>query len=160
MSANKFKVGDKVKVRKNLIEGRQYGCIYCNTDMAALGLSGKTFTISVVDINAYQLEGYNFWWTNEMLEPAEKTLDNLCVGDFIKSGPNIRKVLAKTDGCYLLSKDRKYTYAGDWYTVNDIKGYGYILVELDGLDPAIEIDGKKYARVDVEEAIKYLNPID
>ena len=76
MSANKFKVGDKVKVRKNLIEGRQYGCIYCNTDMAALGLSGKTFTISVVDINAYQLEGYNFWWTNEMLEPVsiKKTL--------------------------------------------------------------------------------------
>ena len=72
MSANKFKVGDKVKVRKNLIEGRQYGCIYCNTDMAALSLiSGKTFTISVVDINAYQLEGYNFWWTDEMLEPVE-----------------------------------------------------------------------------------------
>lgn len=76
MSANKFKVGDKVKVRKNLIEGRQYGCIYCNTDMAGLGLSGKTFTISVVDINAYQLEGYDFWWTDEMLELVEKNLDN------------------------------------------------------------------------------------
>lgn len=30
MSANKFKVGDKVKARKNLIEGRQYGYIHCN----------------------------------------------------------------------------------------------------------------------------------
>lgn len=34
MSANKFKVGDKVKVRKNLIGGRKYGYIHCNTDMA------------------------------------------------------------------------------------------------------------------------------
>ena len=28
MSANKFKVGDKVRVRKNLVKGRQYGRIY------------------------------------------------------------------------------------------------------------------------------------
>ena len=71
MSATRFKIGDKARARKNLIEGKQYGYIYCNTDMAALGLSGKTFTISVVDINAYQLEGCNFWWTDEMLEPVE-----------------------------------------------------------------------------------------
>ena len=51
MSANKFKVGDKVRVRKNLVKGRQYGRIYYNADMAGLGLSGKTFTISTVDIN-------------------------------------------------------------------------------------------------------------
>lgn len=160
MSATRFKIGDKVRARKNLIEGKQYGYIYCNTDMAALGLSGKTFTISVVDINAYQLEGYNFWWTNEMLEPAEKTLDNLCVGDFIKSGSSVRKVLAAVDGCYLLSHIEKYTHAFAWYTVNELREGGYNFIELDAPEPTIEIDGKKYKKADVEKAIKNLKPID
>ena len=160
MSANKFKVGDKVKVRKYLIEGRQYGCIYCNTDMAGLGLSGKTFTISVVDINAYQLEGYKFWWTDEMLELAERPLDNLCAGDFVRDMIGTKKILAKVDGCYLLSVSEEYTDAGSWYTVSDLKNLGYSFVELNTPEPTIEIDGKKYKKADVEKAIKDLEPID
>ena len=160
MSANKFKVGDKVRVRKDLVEGRQYGYIYFNTDMAALSLSGKTFTISVVDINAYQLEGYNFWWTDEMLEPAEKTLDNLCAGDFIKSGDSIRKILATVDSCYLLSCVGVYTTTGGWYTINEIENTGYSPAGSGAPEPTIEIDGKKYKKADVEKAIKDLEVVD
>lgn len=158
MSANKFKVGDKVKARKNLIEGRQYGCIYCNTDMAGLGLSGKTFTISVVDINAYQLEGYDFWWTDEMLELAERPLDNLCAGDFVKSGDGIRKILAALDGCYLLSYIERYDTADGWYTVKELQARGF-----EFFDPQmkpIKINGKTYNKADVKKAIKDLEPID
>lgn len=157
MSANKFKVGDKVKVRKYLIEGRQYGCIYCNTDMAALGLSGKTFTISVVDINTYQLEGYNFWWTDEMLEPADKTLDNLCAGDFIGRGDTVKRVLAVIGDCYLLSVAKKYIAADEWYTASELAEYGFKPIDI---EKTIEIDGKKYNKAEVEEAIKDLQPID
>lgn len=160
MSANKFKVGDKVKARKNLIKGRQYGYIHCNTDMAALGLSGKTFTISVVDINAYQLGGYNFWWTDEMLELAERPLDNLCAGDFVSSGSSIRKILAAVDGCYLLSYIGEYTATGSWCTVDELKEAGYSFIELDTPELTIEIDGKKYEKADVEKAIKDLEPIE
>lgn len=160
MSATKFEVGDKLKVCKNLIEGRQYGCIYCNTDMAALGLSGKTFTISVVDINAYQLEGCNFWWTDEMLEPVEKTLDNLCAGDFVRGGCHTRKVLAAIDDCYLLSDFEDHNSTAAWYTVHDLKEFGYSIVEPTAPEPTIEIDGKKYNKSEVEEAIKDLEPID
>ena len=34
MSANKFKVGDKVKVREGLIAGEYYGGVYCTNSMA------------------------------------------------------------------------------------------------------------------------------
>lgn len=158
MSANKFKVGDKVRVHKNLIEGRQYGYIYCNTDMAALGLSGETFTISVVDINAYQLEGYKFWWTDEMLEPVEKTLDNLCVNDFVRSSNGTRKVLAVLENCCLLSCLNAYDLADSWYTIEELKVDGFYF--FDPQVKVIEINGKKYDEADIERAIKDLEPIE
>ena len=166
MSANKFKVGDKVKVRKNLIEGRQYGCIYCNTDMAALGLSGKTFTISVVDINAYQLEGYNFWWTNEMLEPVsiKKTLKNMEKGDVVVNKPDYdypRTVLLAIDGCYLLSAVARPTVASCWRTAEELRVSGCTVQQPTPTKiETIEINGKKYNKADVEEAIKDLEVVD
>ena len=109
MSARKFKVGDKVRVRNGLIGGRYYGGVYCTSDTAN---SDKVFTVCFVGRNAYKLEGYDLWWVDEMLEPAEKTLDNLCAGDYVKSGSSIRKVLAAVDGCYLLSNIADYTTVG------------------------------------------------
>lgn len=166
MSANKFKVGDKVKVRKNLIEGRQYGCIYCNTDMAALGLSGKTFTISVVDINAYQLEGYNFWWTNEMLEPVsiKKTLKNMEKGDVVVNKPDYdypRTVLLAIDGCYLLSAVSKPTVASCWRTAEELRVSGCTVQQPTPTKiETIKINGKKYKKADVEKAIKDLEVVE
>ena len=160
MSANKFKVGDKVRVRKNLIEGRQYGRIYCNADMAGLGLSGKTFTISGVDISAYRLENYGFWWSDEMLEPAKKTLDSLCVGDFVKNYNGTKKVLAKLDSCYLLSNVEDYTTANTWYTTDELEKTGYRFIEPPTPEPTIEIDGNNYKKDDIERAIKDLEVVD
>ena len=166
MSANKFKVGDKVKVRKNLIEGRQYGCIYCNTDMAALGLSGKTFTISVVDINAYQLEGYKFCWSDEMLEPVpiKKTLKNMEKGDVVVNKPDYdypRTVLLAIDGCYLLSAVARPTVASCWRTAEELRVSGCTVQQPTPTKiETIEINGKKYNKADVEEAIKDLEVVD
>lgn len=164
MSASKFKVGDKVKVRKNLIEGRQYGYIHCNIDMAALGLSGKTFTISVVDINAYQLEGYNFWWTDEMLEPApiKKTLKNMEKGDVVINQLDYpRTVLLAIDGCYLLSAVSKPTVASCWRTAEELRVSGCTVQQPTPTKiETIKINGKKYKKADVEEAIKDLGVVE
>ena len=166
MSANKFKVGDKVKVRKYLIEGGQYGYIYCNTDMAALGLSGKTFTISVVDINTYQLEGYNFWWTNEMLEPVsiKKTLKNMEKGDVVVNKPDYdypRTVLLAIDGCYLLSAVARPTVASCWRTAEELRVSGCTVQQPTPTKiETIEINGKKYKKAEIEKAIKDLEVVD
>jgi len=158
MSANKFKVGDKVKVRKGLVADKFYGDMYCNSLMASIG--GTVFTINCVKSDFYRVEEYNFCWSDEMLELAEKTIDSLCAGDFVGRESHMRKILAVVDGCYLLSHAGKYTHAFAWYTVNELKEGGYNFIELDSSEPTIEIDGKKYKKVDVEEAIKDLEQIN
>ena len=154
MSANKFKVGDKVRVRRDLVQDKCYDGVRCSSIMARMG--GEVLTIDCVESDYYRVEENIFCWSDEMLEPAGKTLDNLCVGDFVREGHYIRKVLAAIDGCYLLSDFEDYNSTAAWYTVHDLKGFGYSIVEPTAPEPTIEIDGKKYRKADVEKAIKAL----
>lgn len=158
MSANKFKVGDKVKVRKGLIANKYYDDVRCNSAMARMG--GAVLTIDYVKNDYYLVKENAFYWTDEMLEPVEKTLDNLCVGDFVKNAGSVRKVLGRADGCYLLSYQDDHNSTCSWYTVADLSKYGYQPVESDLPESTIEINGKKYKKADVEKAIKDLEPID
>lgn len=155
MSVNKFKVGDKVRVREGLVSGRYYNGIYCTSDMA--NSFGVVFMVSAVNGNTYRLESYDLWWSDIMLEPVEKTLDNLCASDLIKAGGDVRKVLAALDGCYLLSYIERYDTADGWYTVKELEAKGF-----EFFDPQvkpIEIDGKMYDEAEVKKAIKDLEPI-
>lgn len=122
MSVSKFKVGDKVKVRKGLVVDEYYDGVRCSGPM-----------------------------------PVEKTLDNLCAGDFIRCGHIMGKVLVAINGCYLLSKDGLYDVADGWYTAEQLKMDGFEFFDLQV--KTIEINGKKYKKADVEEAIKGLEPI-
>lgn len=158
MSANKFKVGDKVRVRKGLVTNKYYDDVCCSNTMTKLG--GLTLTISYVADNFYKTDECIFNWSDEMLEPAEKTLDNLRAGDFINNEHGTRKILTKMSACYLLSTYEKYTRADSWYTVDDLKRLGYSLVEPDVSEPTIEINGKKYKKADIRKAIKGLEAID
>ncbi len=158
MSTTRFKVGDKVKVREGLVANEYYGDVRCSGLMARMG--GEVLTINHVTSRYYGVNEYNFCWSDKMLEPAEKTLDSLCAGDFIDNEHGTRKILTKMSACYLLSTYEKYTRADSWYTVDDLKRLGYSLVEPDVSEPTIEINGKKYIKADVEEAIKDLEPID
>ena len=158
MSVNKFKVGDKVRVRKGLVIDKYYDGVRCNDSMAKLG--GKLFTIKYVGDNSYSVDGHIFCWSDEMLEPAYKTLDNLRAGDFINNEHGTRKILTKMSACYLLSTYEKYTRADSWYTVDDLKRLGYSLVEPDVSEPTIEINDKKYKKADIRKAIKGLEAID
>ena len=156
MSVNKFKVGDKVRVREGLVSGRYYNGIYCTSDMA--NSFGVVFMVSAVNGNTYRLESYDLWWSDIMLEPVEKTLDNLCASDLIKAGGDVRKVLAVLDGCYLLSYIERYDTADGWYTVKELEAKGF-----EFFDPQmkpIEIDGKRYDKAEVKKVIKDLEPIE
>lgn len=154
MSANKFKIGDKVRVRKGLVIDKYYDGVRCNDSMAKLG--GKLFTIKYVGDNSYSVDGYIFCWSDEMLEPAYKTLDDLCAGDCIKSGSSIRKILAAVDGCYLLSYLKTYDVADKWYTAEQLKVDGFEL--FDPQTKTIEIDGKTYDEAEVKKAVQDLEP--
>lgn len=159
MSVNKFKVGDKVKARKGLVANEYYDDVRCNSSMAKMG--GKVFTIRKIHRDYYKATGNEWSWSDQMLEPAKKTLDNLCRGDMIRdSHGDTRKILAALDGCYLLNFGGNEDATGDWYTVAELKKLDYQVFDPNSPKATIEINGKKYDKAEVEEAIKDLETIE
>lgn len=78
----KYKVGDKVKVRENLIHGEKYGGMTFYMD----GWKGKVVTISLVDsLGCYEIaEDEDKWaWTDEMFEGIAEN-KRYKVGDKVK----------------------------------------------------------------------------
>ena len=67
----KYKVGDKVRVRKDLEVGKDYGNHDVVEDMKKY--EGKEFIIDEVRRNYYRLKDENwYYWTDEMLELVEE----------------------------------------------------------------------------------------
>lgn len=68
----RFKVGDKVRVREDLVAGTKYGSLPFVKGMEVL--KGKEFIVeSTFGHNgAYNLKGIDWFWTDEMLEPVEE----------------------------------------------------------------------------------------
>ena len=157
MSASKFKVGDKVGVRKDLEVDCTYGGYLFTSSMERLVDGVNVITGMHNDDDAYLLNRRDEGWTDEMLEPVEKTLDNLCAGDLVQRSGMTRKVLAAVDGCYLLSNTEEYTVAGEWYTASELAKYHFKPIDREN---TIEINGKMYNKADVEEAAKDLEPIE
>jgi len=63
-----FKVGDQIRIRPDLSQGIAYGNLEANDGMCAL--KGKTCTISSQICDTYyKLDGCDYLWTEDMLEP-------------------------------------------------------------------------------------------
>ena len=69
----KYKIGDKVRVRKDLVPDTYYGGV-CYVDYMD-GFKGKECIITDMDGISYQMDNFNFWWTDEMLEPVDDLLE-------------------------------------------------------------------------------------
>lgn len=67
----KYKVGDKVRIRKDLISGRRYHDFLITRDMCEMG--GEEAVVKKANNRSYILstEGAEYNWTDEMLEPVE-----------------------------------------------------------------------------------------
>ena len=100
----KYKVGDKVKVRADLVQEELYGCETAVDDM--VDMRGMTVTIGDVDESGYGIkedpEGYT--WTDEMFEPVEeeltaeeatKILGEICCGNELCGGCPIGEAKGK-----------------------------------------------------------------
>lgn len=66
----KYKVGDKVRVKKDLVVGKRYG--YWAAAGKMVEKSGKIVTIRTVCGNFYRIYGDLCAWTDEMFEPVEE----------------------------------------------------------------------------------------
>lgn len=66
----KYKVGDKVRVRRDLKNGEYYGVKYFSSDMRRY--KGKEITISKEYDRYYRARDNIYFWTDEMFEPVEE----------------------------------------------------------------------------------------
>ena len=81
MSVKRFKIGDKVRVRKGLVADEYYGDTHCADTMAEM--SGEVFTIKRIDEDCYRVVGNGWAWSDQMLELVE---------------PNTSKSIVEIDG--------------------------------------------------------------
>lgn len=66
----KYKVGQKVRVRRDLKAGLDYGGVYFNTAMERLCGEVATIYKEIDHVNFYHLDEYGWLWSGEMFEPA------------------------------------------------------------------------------------------
>ena len=160
MSVKKFKVGDKVRVRK-ISDSRQSEGILTRTVMMIHFLH-SICTIDSANDGYYYVKENNIRWLAEELEPVEKTLEKLEKGDLIDcNGRGTVKVLAALDDCYLLSSTFNHERAVSWYTAHELEDKDWKPVQPEETAAeTIEIGGNKYNKQEFEEAVKDLEPID
>ena len=71
----KYKVGDKVRVRKDLVGGNFYGKDYYISSMDEF--KNKECVITGIWDQSYQINNFGYWWSEEMFESVddEKVLE-------------------------------------------------------------------------------------
>lgn len=111
----KYKVGDKVRVRKDLISGNKYGNVLYVSNMDKF--KDEECTITNMDDIAYQINNCGYWWTDEMLELAENNImevnnmDRLGIYQYILS--NLEDTYKRKNSDYGNSVGDTYEKFGD-----------------------------------------------
>lgn len=95
----RFKAGDKVRVRNDLVAGNLYGNLGFFEVMAQyLGKTARIIGISPCGNYNLNIDSSEWFWSEEMLEPAEFTKDNLRPGDVLAMR-NGNVLMVQEDGC-------------------------------------------------------------
>ena len=68
----KYKVGDKVRVRKDLKPGNFYGKDYYISSMDKF--KGEKCVITEIWDQSYQINNFGYWWSEEMFESIDDDL--------------------------------------------------------------------------------------
>ena len=66
----RYKIGDKVRVRKDLVPNSEYGGV-CYVEFMDK-FKDKECVITNMDDTSYRINNSEFWWTDEMLEPVDE----------------------------------------------------------------------------------------
>lgn len=80
----RYKVGDKVRVRNDLIENKEYGGYSFVQKMKSL--MGGIVTIKEILSKSYGIEEMGYYWTDEMLEPIGYNKDKVSHMKIIQNG--------------------------------------------------------------------------
>ena len=128
----KYKVGDKVRVREDLVAEKQYGKDFFVSEM--IPFKGQVVTIKIVKDGRYVIEedSGEWYWTEGMLLPI---ITKYNIGD---------KVIVKDD----LIEYEKYKDVSFVPSMNPFKGKIVTIYDISDRGYRIEEDSKKYRWTD------------
>lgn len=164
----KYKVGDKVRVRRDLEEYGQYGKYSANRNMAEL--HGSIVEIKKVENEKqrYEINDNLYYWTDEMFEPVEdeltaeeatKILGEICCENKCYNGCPIGKTRGKMS-CHFFRRDKPkevIEILKQWKKDHEKKP---IKTESVGIVRVIESTGDIKKCVYEEELTERENPMD
>lgn len=164
----KYKVGDKVRVRRDLEEYGQYGKYGANRNMAEL--HGSIVEIKKVENEEqrYEINDNLYYWTDEMFEPVEdeltaeeatKILGEICCENKCYNGCPIGKARGKMS-CHFFRRDKPkevIEILKQWKKDHEEK---QIEMESVGIIRVIEDTGFRRKCVYEEELAERENPMD
>lgn len=163
----KYKVGDKVRVRRDLEDGETYGGWDALEDMVKM--RGEIVTIRRVRSSAYELEEKGLMWTDEMFEglvedeltaeEATKILGEICCENKCYNGCPIGKARGKMS-CHFFRRDKPkevIEILKQWKKDHEEK---QIEMESVGIVRVIEDTGFRRKCVYEEELAERENPMD
>ena len=134
----KFKVGDKVRVREDLREG---GC-YQQMHFLPLMSEFKERISKIEKISEtenYRLEGIDYWFSSEMLEPVEEyTYEDLC------NAPIGTKITFESEQVLVKNDNRRWDSKNMYRNDEDLEGFK----DNDGIEgKIIKIEEPEYTTV-------------
>jgi hypothetical protein len=154
---NTYKVGDTVKIRKDLKVGKMYGeeCFYKEMKKH-LGKTAKIIHIGLFfDYYILDIDDEDWSWSSKMFEPVTRNLYSLKQGDIIENEDGKRKILGVCGEVIFLSKVNDFRSSFFFhFTPYDLEAYDYKLFSPQ--EETITILGKTYLKSDVEEKLKEL----
>lgn len=136
-----IKVGDKVRIRKDLVPDTKYGETYFVEGMR--GYLGKVATITEIKGEGlFFIDNRGWEWTSLMFEPVTKTLDDLEVGDVLFNDSYVDeydRVVEAICGNLVASRRLPTSSAGiiiEWHLLESLKEGGWKLKE--ELEPKVK----------------------
>ena len=130
----KYKVGDKVRVKKDLEVGKNYGHYNVVEDMGKY--KGKEFIINEVSRSYYRFKNENWYcWTDEMLEPIEREKNNMNIEELNLEYKNkmdklmeeykekIKEATKKEEP--FIKKGQRYFTIDNYFRISTTKNLGY-----------------------------------
>lgn len=125
----KYKVGDKVRVKKNLLSDTSYGKHTFISEMERFRGENATITQAYNDTYQIDIDNAEWYWSGEMLEPVE----------FTKADLKPEDILTTRSGARIYVKDNGYTagfgsdgiYLADDLTNTGVMGKHFDVVKVE-----------------------------
>ena len=126
----RFKIGDKVRVKEDLVGDKMYGLNRFVRPMEQY--KGKIYAISNIFCNQYQFNGIGYLFTEEMVEEVneevkEDKIMKFSVGDKVR----VREDLVEGEyyGDYMFTHDMK-EYKGYIFEISKVLSHEYLLKDI------------------------------